>query len=60
MMLRSKVSLSVLISKSKSWTDGNGSPKMVVLSSLLVMTWCHNPSIRATGKDPFLVLLSSV
>ena len=60
MELRSSVCWSVRISKSKSWTDGSGSARMVVLSCRLISTRCQSPLTRATGIDFFLTLCLSV
>ena len=57
--LRLRVCWSVRISKSKSWTNGNGSARIVVLSCRLISTWCQSPLTRATGMDFLLVLCSS-
>ena len=58
--LRSSVCWSVRISKSKSWTDGSGSARMVVLSCRLISTRCQSPLTRATEMDFFLTLCLSV
>ena len=58
--LRSSVCWSVRISKSKSWTDGRGSARIVVLSCRLISTRCQSPLTRATGMDFFLTLCLSV
>ena len=58
--LRSSVCWSVRTSKSKSWTDGSGSARMVVLSCRLISTRCQSPLTRATGMDFFLTLCLSV
>ena len=58
--LRSSVCWSVCISKSKSWMDGSGSARMVVLSCRLISTRCQSPLTRATGMDFFLTLCLSV
>ena len=60
MELRSSVCWSVRISKSKSWMDGSGSARIVVLSCRLISMRCQSPLTRATGIDFFLVLCLSV
>ena len=57
--LRLRVCQSVRILKLKSWIDGNGSARIVVLSCRLISTWCQSPLTRATGMDFLLVLCSS-
>ena len=59
MELRSSVCWSVRILKSKSWMDGSGSARIVVLSCRLISMRCQSPLTRATGMDFLLVLCSS-
>ena len=60
MELRLSVCWSVHISKSKLWTDGSGSARMVVLSCRLISTRCQSPLTRATGIDFLLILCLSM
>ena len=58
--LRSSVCWSVRTSKSKSWMDGSGSARIVVLSCRLISIRCQSPLTSATGIDFFLTLCLSV
>ena len=57
--LRSRVCRSVRILKSKSWINGNGSARIVVLFCWLILTQCQSPLTRATGMNFLLVLCLS-
>ena len=57
---RFSVCWSVRILKSKSWMDGSGSARTVVLSCRLISMRCQSPLTRATRIDFFLDLCLSM